>query len=404
MQRGRGSIYRRRGSRFWWMQYWGLGGGRRTRRRESTGKEKFNAARDVLTQKLITISGERLSSGAELTITNLYEALAIDYKMNERKSARTLKSRWETHLKDFFGAMTAAEVTVRQIAGYIELRVAAGAATASVNRELAALKRMFRLALQSERLMRVPYIPRLKERNVRKGFVKDAEYEALARETAAVGLWLRAMFEVGYTYGWRKSELLSRRMHHADLLERTLRLDPGETKNGEARLVEMTSKVFELLKECSAGKAADDFLFTRALDRRGHRVKTGGRIVDFRQDWEMVCKAAGVPELRFHDLRRSAVTNMVRDGVSEKLAMEVSGHQTRSIFDRYHILDRTQMRVATRKMEHGAQSRIREASQRELLFQDGGQPEPAGGQKKPAESERAIGHRTATPACGAKPN
>lgn len=397
--RGMGSVYRQRGSRFWWMQYWQEG----ARRRRSTGKEKYKAACDVLKQKLIAIAGEQLSSGAALTVATLYDALALDYKINGRKSARTLKARWEKHLKEFFGAMPAAEVTPRQIMRYIEIRVTAGAATASVNRELAALKRMYKLALQSEDLARVPFIRRLKEINVRKGFVKDAEYEALARETAAAGLWLRAMFEVSYTYGWRKSELLTRRVRHADLLDRTLRLDPGETKNGEARLVEMTGKVFELLKQCSVGKAADDFLFTRERDRRGRRVRTGGRIVDFRKDWEAVTKAAGVPQLLFHDLRRSAVGNMVRDGVSEKQAMTVSGHRTRSIFDRYHIVDRTQMKAVTRKMEHGAQSRIREAGQRELLFRDGESDEDLA-PKKPAESERDDGHRTAIAACGAKPN
>jgi integrase len=184
--------------------------------------------------------------------------------------------------------------------------------------------------LRNDNLSRVPYICQLKESNVRKGFVKDAEYEALARETAAGGLWLRAMFEVSYTYGRRKMELLTRRVRHADLLERTLRLDAGETKNGEARTVEMTGKVFELLKRCSLGKGEDDFLFTRERDRRGRKVRTGGRIVDFREDWEAATQAAGVPELLFHDLRRSAVGNMVRDGVSEKQAMTISGHRTRS--------------------------------------------------------------------------
>jgi integrase len=403
MRRGMGTVYRRSGSRCLWMQYWENG----HRHRQSTGKEKVAAARDVLNQKLIAIAGENLSSGAELTVTHLYQALVVDYEINGRKSVRTLKTRWNSHLKEFFGAMTAAQVTPREVTRYIKMRIAARAAVASINRELAALKRMYRLALQSDELGRIPHIRHLRECNTRKGFVRDEEYEALARETAAAGLWLRAIFELGYTYGWRKSELLSRRVRHADLIERTLRLDPGETKNGEPRLVEMTGKVFELLKECSAGKAADDFLFTRERDRRGRRIRTaGGRIVDFTDDWEMVCKAAGVAGLLFHDLRRSAVINMVRDGVSEKQAMTVSGHLTRSVFDRYHIVDRRQLRAAARKMEHGAQNRIREASQRELLFQDG-EPdgdESAVGRKKPPESEHQTGHRTATAAGAIKAN
>lgn len=395
--RGMGSVYRVAGSRFFWIQYWHQG----VRRRESTGRETFTAARDVLKRKLT-----KVSPSTDLTVADLYDGLAFDYKINGRRSAHTLKTRWEIHLKEFFGAMTAAEVTPRQITRYIEVRMAAGAAAASVNRELAMLKRMYKLGLESEALVRVPYIRRLKERNIRKGFVKDAEYQALARETAAAGLWLRAMFEVGYSYGWRKGELLSRRVRHADFMARTLRLDPGETKNGEARLVEMTGKVFELLKECAAGKTADDFLFTRARDRRGRRIRTGGRIVDFRKDWEAATTAAGVPELLFHDLRRSAVGNMVRDGVSEKQAMTVSGHLTRSVFDRYHIIDEAQLKAVARKIERGAQNRIREASQRQLLFQNLEQDsEPVSlGLKKPAESECGEGHRTAIAASAARPN
>jgi hypothetical protein len=132
--RGMGSIYRRNGSRFWWMQWWPDG----ARRRQSTGKEKYKLACDVLREM---ISREQVSSGADLTITRLYDELAHDYKINGRKSARSLKSRWN-NLKEFFGAMTASEVTPRQVTRYIGLRVAAGAAAGTINRELAALKRM----------------------------------------------------------------------------------------------------------------------------------------------------------------------------------------------------------------------------------------------------------------------
>jgi hypothetical protein len=61
------------------------------------------------------------------------------------------------------------------------------------------LKRMYKLSLRSGELVRIPFIQSLKERNIRSGFVKDEEYQLLALETAAVGLWLRAMWEVGYT-------------------------------------------------------------------------------------------------------------------------------------------------------------------------------------------------------------
>ena len=224
---------------------------------------------------------------------------------------------------------------------------------ATINHELAVLKRIASLALEhlktdDEKLIgaltRWSKIRKLKERNVRSGFLKDEYYEALARETAAIGLWLRAMFEVAYRYGWRKGELLNMKVNQVDLSERTLSLRAGETKNDEARNVPMTDKVFDLLKECVAGKSQDDYVFSRPARKgagtlfrfkhsrfwwiqyydHGKRIREstktedesqgreimrvklealirdpneakGPRVVTFRKDWEKVCRAAGVP-------------------------------------------------------------------------------------------------------------
>src|SRR5262249_9572811 len=141
--------------------------------------------------------------------------------------------------------------------------------------------------------------------------------------------------------------------------QRTIRLLAGDTKNGEGRTVFMTNQVCELLRGCVAGKQPTDFVFTRA---------DGGLVRDFRGAWWRLCEKAGLGRfvkyiddkgrqrrrwegLLFHDLRRSAVRNMVRRGVTDGVAMKISGHKTRSVFERYNIVSESDLADAARKME-----------------------------------------------------
>jgi integrase len=172
----------------------------------------------------------------------------------------------------------------------------------------------------------------LPEVNVRKGFVKDEQYAKLAAETDKAGLWLRAIFEVLYMYGWRKGEAIRQmRVRLVDLDQRTITIE--DSKNGEGRTVKMTERVYELLRQCCEGKQPDDYVFTR----NGRPVK------DFRRTWKMVTTAAGVPGLYVHDLRRTGARNLRRLGVAESVIMKVTGHKTPSVFRRYDIVDQADM-------------------------------------------------------------
>lgn len=101
------------------------------------------------------------------------------------------------------------------------------------------------------------------------------------------------------------------RREQVDLLNNTVSLNSGETKNGEPRIVVLTEECRQLVTELGKGKQSEDFLFT------GENGKT---VRDFRDKSPALTEAAGSPGLLFHDLRRPAVRNMIRRGEPQKTA------------------------------------------------------------------------------------
>jgi integrase len=274
--------------------------------------------------------------------SRLAEDFLSEYRANGRRSIGNAEARWLLHLKPFFGAHRATQVTTLVLNRYIESRQQQGAKNATCNRERAALKRMFNLGRRNEKVRNVPVFPRLQENNVRKGFLKDEDYDKLAAECANVGLWLRALLAVAYNFGWRKTELLQLRVNQIELANHTIRLEVGETKNDAGRTVKMTTEVFTLLSACVSGKRPEDYVFTR---------QDGKPVKDFRKTWRNVSKAAGVAGLLLHDLRRSGVRNLRRLGVAESAAMKISGHKTASVFRRYDITDEADLADAAARLD-----------------------------------------------------
>jgi integrase len=339
-RRPKGCIYQRPDSSVWWIKY-SLNG---KSFRESTHSENRRKAVKLLERRLGEI-GTGAFVGPEVdkvTVQELAEDYLRDYRINGKRSIRHAEFRWTKHLRPFFGIYRAMQVTSESVARYIESRQQEGAANATINRELAALKRMFRLGLQSTppKVLRLPKIPRLREDNVRTGFLEDGQYRKLVEYCPE--LWFRSMVEVGRTYGWRVSEVKGMRVSQLDLLHRTIRLEPGTTKNREGREVSMTDAVYALLRECAHGKTPDAFVFTRP---------NGKPILSFRKLWAKACAFAGCPELLFHDLRRTAARNLRRAGVAEGLIMRIGGWKTRSVFERYSIITQADIKDAITKLQ-----------------------------------------------------
>jgi integrase len=230
------------------------------------------------------------------------------------------------------------------IRGYVEYRKGMNAANATINRELSVLSSAFTLgyAETPRRVSQKLSFTRLPEPRGRQGFVEQKQYDALAANCSE--LYMRAMLALAYSFGFRKAELLSLKVSDVDLLAGTVRL--RTSKNGEPRQVNLTKDTRELLAACSAAKSKDEAVFT-------HTKQSGKcvRVADFRGTWEAVTKAAKCEGLLFHDLRRSAVRNMVRAGIPEVVCMAISGHKTRAVFDRYNIVSDRDLADAAKKLE-----------------------------------------------------
>lgn len=252
--RGSGSIYKQKNSAVFWVKYYRNG----QAYRESTRTTNKQEAKDFLKQRLGEIAtGTFYGPLAErVTIAELAGDFLRDYRINDRKSIDDVEARWTLHLEPFFGHMKACEVSSDLVARYVDRRREEKASNATINREMAALKRMFRLGLQCTppKVNRVPKIPRLAENNIRTGFLEDGQFEKIVSHCPE--LWFRAIVEVGRTYGWRVGELRQLRVRQVDLLGKVIRLDPGTTKNRDGREVSMTQNVYALLLVCVSGKAA----------------------------------------------------------------------------------------------------------------------------------------------------
>ena len=269
----------------------------------------------------------------------LAEDFLTDYRINKK---RTLKraERCVRYLLKEFGGMKAVEVNTSRIKKYIDKRLEDGVSNATINRELSAIKRMFSLGVKCTppTVEKVPYMPMLKENNVRKGFVEQEDFLALRD---ALPAYLKPIVSLAYYSGWRRSEILGLKWNQVNLRDGIIRLEPGETKNDEGRTLYMPSELLTIMRKHHQNRRLD------CLYVFHHK---GRQISDFRGSWNKACKAVGLQGLLFHDLRRSGVRNMIRAGVPERVAMTISGHKTRSVFDRYNIVSQEDLKEAATRL------------------------------------------------------
>ena len=352
-ERGTGRIFQRPKSPFWWIAY--------TRRgketRESAKSADYRKAEKLLRYRLKEIGAEQLGArpfagpaAERITVGELLEALEADLTL-KGKMGPTVTS----HLKPIraaFEDLAALAVTAERIDKYIQEQLAPrqegaetipGKAAATVNRGTQLLGQAFRLAVKRGRLPFLPPVRHLSEvGNVRRGFFERAEFEAVVN--ALPDDYVRDFCRFAYHTGWRKGEISALRW--ADVDGEAVRLRGEDSKNRQGRSVPLEGELAAIIKRRRAARQYETEAGTVALAAFVFHRGDGEPIREFRKSWATACKAAGVAGRLFHDLRRTAARNLVRAGAPETVAMAVTGHKTRAVFQRYAIASERDVREA----------------------------------------------------------
>ncbi len=338
----------------WWAKYYEDG---RAIFRSTRTEDKTEARRKL--NKWEGQVAEGLHEGPRYERTRFEDLVAgirQDYALNERKSDRRLEDLIK-HLTTDFKQMRASVITTDRIKGYVSQRKEAGAANGTINRELGCLKRMFRLAFQHTppKVVRIPHIPMLEENNIRSGFFEHEDFLALR---GALPDYAKVPVTLAYYSGMRMGEVFSLQWSQVNMSDEKLFLKAQDTKTGIPRVLyfpQDLSRVLEAWKQ----RCEEKWSSCPWICHRG-----GIQLRSLKHSWRQACVRVGLGKMvedkekgrevwqgRIpHDFRRTAVRNMVRAGIPEKVSMAISGHITRSVFDRYNIVNETDLKAAKTKL------------------------------------------------------
>jgi integrase len=359
---GEGGLFLRAGSKFFWAQYYQDGRPIRVSTKTHVRAEALAFLRKLLDGRdkgEVPVTDVKKLRYADLRQGLLDSYVALGNKSLKERADGTESIAGLKALDAFCGfkhtmsdgkivvtdrGVSVAQLTTDFASRFVRARKAENVGNAAINRSLACLRRMLKIAKRAKKIHDVPFIEFLKEPSARKGFLTIDKFDEL------VGLLpthLRPLVTLLYFCGTRIGETLQIEWSQVDLNSRTIRLEPEQTKTDEARILPLPPVLVMMLK--------------------GVKPNTGLVFdgTNLRKEWMKACVAAGLGTLTevegrpydpiysgltLHDLRRSAVRNLVKAGVSEKVAMSISGHKTRSVFDRYHIVDETDVLDAMRKV------------------------------------------------------
>ena len=348
--RGQGRIFKR-GEKYWVAYYVDVDG-KSKEQRESAGYTMADAKK-LLKSRWIEIHSGRFvdPKKAKITVNDLLDNYLVHLKNKGAKSVSRLISDLK-RIRETFGNLRAINVKSPMMDQYISEQLELGRANATINRGVSALKTAFNLAKKQEILRDVPYFATLMEDNARQGFFEKAEYEAVLEHLPD---YLKGLVQIAHNTGWRKAEISNLTWKSVDRVARELRL--RTSKNGEGRCIPLLGELWDIIERQWAAREVK--LKDRTLISQWVFHNKGNQIKSYYKAWHTACNKAGILGKLPHDFRRTAARNMTRAGVSETVAMSITGHKTNSMFRRYNITsqeDKQQALIATEEYVRGQPS------------------------------------------------
>ncbi len=325
---GTGGVFQRHDSRFLYISYRDVSG---KLCQESTKSESRKVAENLLRDRLGHVErGLAAGEMKKLKYEDIRALLILDYrtrsvKMLERDKDGSPYVWGFEHLDPFFKNRLVTTITTDFLYKFIEKRQKEGAANATINRNLSLLRKMMNLARRSAKLTQVPYFPMLKEDNVRTGFVTIEQFRKL-RE--AMPEHLRPLITFLYFTGCRIGAALAIAWSQLEFEKgrAQLRLEGNQTKNEDPILLPLPLELSDILK----------------------KLPREGKVFDarnLRKAFQAACGKVGL------GVKTGPNRNLIRSGVPRRIAMRISGHLTESTFERYNIVDSTDLHEAMAKVE-----------------------------------------------------
>jgi integrase len=366
---GTGRIFKRKGSKFLWLQYYVSG--QQIRVSAKTDSEK--KARALLRKKVGAVANGIVQDSRSLKYEDLRTSYMDDYVTNKKKSLRHDRKgvaylESVRRLDSFFEKFRAVDINTDLMRRYQREQQAAGLSDSSINRALASLRKMFTLAQRENKIKNLPFFPMLTESKPRQGTLPHDKYAVLL---ATLPDYIRPVVVIAFATGMRRGEILGLRWSNIRWMDRIIRIE--DSKNGDAREIPFTGELETVLKAQYAKRQKGcDFVCYR-MNRLGHAQQVG----NFRKVWSRVCTKLGLakmepvmdaagnpvllpkrykhskpkPKLRYsglllHDLRRTFVSDAEYSGAPRHEVMKISGHRSEAVYKRYAISDRVNRRAA----------------------------------------------------------